>query len=88
MRRLTINGNNGHQRTPSENKVKEVMGVKNGEVIANTANANNTPRRASASLVGAVSAMSLEENGVEASSSISTFRIVEQEPNVAAATST
>jgi len=85
-RRLTINahnngGNNGqsHQRTSSENKIIEVMAVKNGDNV-------NTPH--SASLVGAMSTMSLEEN-VEPSSSIQTFRVgIEQEPTVAATSST
>lgn len=82
MRRSTIinsnnNSNNSqsHQRTSSDDKVKE-MNVKNGEV---TVNAN------SASLVGAMSTMSLEENCVEPYSSIPAFRIlgIEQDPTVA-----
>ena len=75
-------GHNGHnhQRTSSD-KVKEVISIKNGEVAANT---NNLSHRTSASLVVAVSTMSLGENGVEPSSSISTFRVgIEQEPTVA-----
>jgi len=66
---------NGHQRTSSDNKVKDVMSIKNGEVNGNTA----TPHISR--LVGAVSSMSLE-NGVEPSS---TSRVgIEQEPTVAA----
>ena len=69
-------GQNGHQRMPSD-KVKEVISIKNGEVAAN---ANNLSHRTSASLVVAVSTMSLGENGVEPPS-ISTFRVgIEQEP--------
>ena len=87
MRQLPVNANgggqNGHQRTPSD-KVKDVISIKNGEVAAN---ANNLSRRTSASLVVAVSTVSLGENGVEPSPSISTFR-VEQEPTVATTSST
>jgi hypothetical protein len=86
VRQLSVNANGGghnghnHQRTSSD-KVKEVISIKNGEVAAN---ANNLSHRTSASLVVAVSTMSLGENGVEPSSSISTFRVgIEQEPTVA-----
>ena len=87
MRQLPVNANgggqNGHQRTPSD-KVKDVISIKNGEVAANV---NNLSRRTSASLVVAVSTVSLGENGVEPSPSISTFR-VEQEPTAATTSST
>lgn len=65
-------GNNGqsHQRTSSDNKVKDVMSIKNGEAA--------TPHISR--LVGAVSSMSLE-NGVEPSSSARVG--IEQEPTVA-----
>ena len=80
VRQVPVNANgggqNGHQRVPSD-KVKDVMSIKNGEVAAN------------ASLVVAVSTMSLGENGVEPSPSISTFQVgIEQEPTVATTSST
>jgi hypothetical protein len=90
VRQLPINANGGghngqsHQRTSSD-KIKDVMTVKNGEVVANANNVNaSLPHGTSASLVVAVSTMSLGENGVEPSSSISTFRVgIEQEPTTA-----
>ena len=91
VRQLPVNANGGghnglnHQRTPSD-KVKDVISMKNGDVAANT---NNLSHRTSANLVVAVSTMSLGENGVEPSSSISTFRVgIEQEPTVAGTSST
>lgn len=87
MRQLPVNANGGgyngqnHLRTSSD-KVKDVISIKNGEVAANA-------NRTSASLVVAVSTMSLGENGEEPSSSISTFRVgIEQEPTVATTSST
>ena len=79
-------GQNGlnHQRTPSD-KVKDVISIKNSEVATNA----NVSHRTSASLVVAVSTMSLGENGVEPSPSISTFRVgIEQEPSVGTSSST
>jgi len=89
VRQVPVNpnggGQNGHQRIPSD-KVKDVISIKNGEVAAN---ASNVSHRTSASLVVAVSTMSLGENGVEPSPSISTFRVgIEQEPTVATTSST
>ena len=90
MRQLPVNANcgggqNGHQRISSD-KVKDVISIKNGEVATN---ANDLSRRTSASLVVAVSTMSLGENGVEPSPSISPFRVeIEQEPSVGATSST
>ena len=91
VRQLPVNANGGghngqnHLRTSSD-KVKDVISIKNGEVAAN---GNNLSHRTSASLVVAVSTMSLGENGVEPSSSISTFRVgIEQEPSVATTSST
>ena len=93
VRQLTINANGGgqngqsHQRTLSD-KIKDPMSTKNGEVAANVNNAN-LPLKTSASLVVAVSTMSLGENGVEPSPSISTFQVgIEQEPTVATTSST
>ena len=91
MRQIPVNANGGgpnghnHQRT-STDKGKDVIPIKNGEVAAN---ANNVSHRTSASLVVAVSTMSLGENGVEPSPSISTFRVgLEQEPTVGTTSST
>ena len=89
VRQVPVNANgggqSGHQRMPSD-KVKDVISIKNGEVAAN---ASNVSHRTSASLVVAVSTMSLGENGVEPSPTISTFRVgIEQEPTVATTSST
>lgn len=74
---------------PSD-RIKDVMSVKNGEVVCNANNVNtNLSHRTSASLVVAVSTMSLGENGVEPSPSISTFRVgIESDPTIAATSST
>ena len=91
VRQPPVNANGGgpnghnHQRTPSD-KVKDVISMKNGDVAAN---ANNLSHRTGTNLVVALSTMSLGENGVEPSSSISTFRVgLEQEPTVATTSST